>query len=134
MFLKEITPWHVEKFKLERSKETGKTEVNRELATLKYIFSKGIEWGKIRENSAKGVKKFKESKGRIRFLMPDQFQKFYKQLTFPLNTQSKIAVLTGLRKDNILILKWSFIDYQIRKLNIPETKNSETLEIDMSQD
>ena len=133
MLLREITPWHVEKFKLERSKQTGKYEVNRELATLKHIFSKAIEWGKLQVNPARSVKKFKESKGRIRFLMPDEFQKLYEQLPYPLNAISKVAVLTGLRKDNILSLKWSFINSQNRKLNIPETKNSEPLEVDMSQ-
>lgn len=134
MLLKEITPWHVEKFKLERSKETGKTEVNRELATLKHIFTKGIEWEKIQENPARGIKKFKEPKGRVRSLMPNEFQRLYKQLTFPLNAQSWVAVLTGLRKDNVLGLKWSFINSEKQKLYIPETKNSEPLEIDMSQE
>lgn len=70
MLLREITPWHVEKFKLKRSQETGKTEVNRELATLKHIFTKGIEWGKIQSNPASSVKKFKEKNSRVRFLMP----------------------------------------------------------------
>lgn len=133
MLLREITPWHVEKFKLERSKQSGKYEVNRELATLKHMFSKAIEWGKLQVNPARSVKKFKESKGRIRFLMPDEFQNLYEQLPYPLNAISRVAVLTGLRKDNILSLKWSFIDSQNRKLYIPETKNSEPLEVDMNQ-
>jgi integrase len=133
MLLREITPWHIEKFKSERLKETGKTEVNRELATLKHIFTKGIEWGKLQINPAKGIKKFKESKGRVHFLMPDEFQKLHEQLPYPLNDISNIAILTGLRKDNILSLKWSFIDSQNRILNIPDTKNSEPLRVPMSQ-
>jgi len=133
MLLREITPWHIEKFKSERLKETGKYQVNRELATLKHMFSKAIEWGKIQANPARTVKKLKESKGRVRFLMPDEFQKLYGQLPSPLNTIAKVAVLSGLRKDNILSLKWSFIDSQNRILSIPETKNSEPLKIPMNQ-
>lgn len=133
MLLQKITSWDVEKFKSERSKETGKYQVNRELATLKHVFSKAIEWGKLQINPAKGIKKFKESRGRVRFLMPDEFQKLYEQLPYPLNNISKVAVLSSLRKDNILSLKWSFIDSHNQLLNIPETKNSEPLKIPMSQ-
>ena len=133
MLLRQITSWDIERFKSERSKETGKYEVNRELATLKHMLSKAVEWGKLQVNPARVVKKLKESKGRVRFLMPDEFQKLYKQLPFPLNAISRVAILSGLRKDNILSLKWSFIDFQNRMLNIPDTKNSEPLKTPMSQ-
>jgi integrase len=133
MLLREITPWHVEKFKSDRLKITGKYEVNRELATLKHMLTMAVEWGKIQVNPARTVKKLKESKGRARFLMPDEFQKLYEQLPSPLNAVARVAVLSGLRKDNILSLKWSFIDFQNRLLSIPETKNSDPLKIPMNQ-
>jgi integrase len=65
--------------------------------------------------------------------MSNEFQKFYEQLPSPLNDISKIAVLSGLRKDNIFSLKGSFIDFHTRMLNTPETKNSEFLKVPMSQ-
>jgi len=133
VLLREITPWHIEKFKSDRMKITGEYQVNRELATLKHMLFKAVERGKLRINPATRVKKLKESKGRVRFLMPDEFQKLYEQLPYPLNAISKVAVLSGLRRENLLSLKWSFIDFQNRMLNIPETKNSEPLKIPMSQ-
>ncbi len=133
MLLREITPWHIEKFKSKRLKETREYEVNRELATLKHLFLKAVEWGKLQVNPAKGVKTLKEPKGRIYFLMPDDFQKLDEKLPFSLNAISKVAVLSGLRKENILGLKRTHIDFQNEMLNITETKNSEPLKIPMNQ-
>lgn len=133
MLLREITPWHIEKFKSDRLKVTGKTEVNRELATLKHMLSKAVEWGKIQINPAKTVKKFKEPKGRLKFLMPEEFKKLCQYLPYPLLEMARVAVLTGLRKDNILGLQWSHIDFNTGIISILETKNFDPLKIPMSQ-
>ena len=45
----------------------------------------------------------------------------------------KFAVLTGLRKENILGLKWNHVDFTNRILHIPETKNDDPLKFPLSQ-
>ena len=133
ILLRSITSWDIEKFKSDRLKQTGLYEVNRELACLKHMLAKGIEWGLLQANPAKTVKKFKEGRGRIRFLMPDEFNKLYEQLPSPLNDIAKVSVLTGLRKDNVLSLEWPFIDLQNHILNVPDTKNGESLKLPLCQ-
>ena len=64
----DITTWQIEKFKTERKKEIKPASVNRELALLKHLFSKAVEWGKLKENPAnKKVKFFKGAVNRVRF-------------------------------------------------------------------
>ena len=46
--------------------------VNRELALLKHMFTKAIEWGRVKENPAKKVKLLKGEVKRVRFLMPEE--------------------------------------------------------------
>jgi len=50
--------------------------VNRELALLKHMDSKAVEWSKVRENPAKRAKILKgEVKKRIRSLLPAEIQR-----------------------------------------------------------
>src|SRR3990172_2471176 len=77
MSLKEISSWHVEKYKSKRLKEGMKVAtVNRELACLKHIFTKALEWNKIKENPVKKVKLFKENNARVRFLSKVEMETF----------------------------------------------------------
>jgi hypothetical protein len=53
--LHEITAWEIEKYKPKRIEERAAT-VNREQALLKHMFTKAIEWSKVKESPAKKVK------------------------------------------------------------------------------
>jgi Phage integrase SAM-like domain len=59
--LADITPLALERYK-RRRKEDGVREatVNRELAFLKHLFSKAMEWGKVSENPVKKVRLYRE--------------------------------------------------------------------------
>lgn len=68
MSLKDITSWHIDKYKSRRNKTSVTVAtINRELACIKHIFTKAIEWGKAKENPAKKIKLFKENNKRVRF-------------------------------------------------------------------
>ncbi len=47
-------------------------EVNRDLDTLKSILSKAVEWGKLIQSPAAGVKRLKVDNRRTRILTPDE--------------------------------------------------------------
>lgn len=72
--LASIGPEKVERYKAERKVETSKNSgntispatVNRELALLKTLFSKAVEWGRVEKNPAARVKKLKEPPPRER--------------------------------------------------------------------
>ena len=62
--LDEITPLDVEKYKAKRLEKVAPATVNRELACLKHMFAKAVEWGKTDKNPAKKVKLLREEKER----------------------------------------------------------------------
>ena len=75
----EITPLVVERFKSERKatptrakKERTGTAVNRELACLRAMLSKAVEWEIIERNPASRVKDFPEPPGRNDFLSVEE--------------------------------------------------------------
>ncbi len=50
--IQDITTWQVEKYKVKRKEQFKPATVNREMALLKHMFSKAVEWGKMKENPA----------------------------------------------------------------------------------
>ena len=72
--IQEITTWQIEKYKARRKEEVKPATVNREVALLKHMYTKAIEWGKAKESPAKKVKLLKGEVNRVRFLMPEEIR------------------------------------------------------------
>ena len=107
--------------------------VNRELSLLKHMFSKAIEWGKCKENPAKKVKKLKGEVKRVRFLMPDEIQKLISNCPEYLKPIVTVAVHTGMRKGELLGLKWNQVDFEQGIITLHDTKNSERRDTPMNE-
>ncbi len=71
-YLDEITSLDVEKYKARRSEKVAPATVNRELACLKHMFTKAIEWGKAKENPVLKVRLFREENKRVRYLEKEE--------------------------------------------------------------
>jgi len=141
--LSEITSWNVEKYKAARKQEIHERNlerasnkkplslatVNRELACLQHMFSKAVEWGKAEKNPVSKVNFFKESKGRLRFLLPEEINHLIDCCPSFLKPIVIVAVCTGLRKGEIVNIKWEDIDFRNRIIYIGNTKNGEKREI-----
>ncbi len=107
--------------------------VNRELSLLKHMFSKAIEWGKCKENPAKKVKKLKGEVKRVRFLMPDEVQTLLSNCADYLKPIVTLAVHTGMRKGELLGLKWEQVNFEQGIITLHDTKNSERRDIPMDE-
>ena len=59
-WLANMTTKQIEDYKAERKERANPATVNRELACLKNMFTKAVEWGYVKTNPAKGVKLLKE--------------------------------------------------------------------------
>src|SRR3972149_9059906 len=113
MMLQQITPCTIERYKSERQKDVtrygkppAKATINRELALLKNMFTKAIEWGLVSNNPTKKVKLFPEKPNKLRVLSNDEFQKLYSVASDFLKPILIIAVNTGMRRTEILNLTW----------------------------
>src|SRR5208337_533826 len=88
--------------------------VNREISTLRHMLNKAIEWGML-ENSpfSKGSRLIlKENNHRLRFLTEAEIEALIgacddlKTYTPHLRPIVETALLTGMRREEMLSLKW----------------------------
>ncbi|MFA4888311.1 MAG: tyrosine-type recombinase/integrase [Candidatus Omnitrophota bacterium] len=134
MNLYEITPMLVEKFKAERAKEVSPATVNRALACLKCMFNRAIEWGKAEINPVMKVKLFRENNKRIRYLEKEEIKKLLDNCCEHLRSIVIVALNTGMRKGEILNLKWRDIDFKRDIIYLYQTKNGERREVPMNEE
>jgi integrase len=130
--LHEITMEQVEKYYSQR-KVISIYSANRELALLKHLFTKAIEWGRVKESPAKGVKvKLKEETQRVRFLMPPEIQLLLSHCPDNLKPIVTVALHSGMRREEILSLKWTQVNFITGIIHLDKTKNHEARNIKMN--
>jgi len=142
--LQEIGPEQVERFKAQRKtdtvsrfKATKKTPIapatiNRELACLKTLFSKALEWGRIEKNTVRAVKKFKEDNARERILTAEEARRLLENASESIRPVLIIALNTGMRKNEILSLKWENVDLVRGYIFIEDSKSGKPRKIPMN--
>lgn len=131
-FLHEITTLDVERFKTARIKEVSAATVNRALAVLKSMFNRAIAWGRTKDNPCKAVKMFKENNQRLRFLEKEEIKTLISKCSDHLRPIVIVALNTGMRKSEILGLKWHHIDIERNIIHLLDTKNGEKREVPMN--
>lgn len=133
MYLYEITPVVIEKFKAERAKEVSPATVNRALACLKCMFNRAVEWSKLERNPAKKVKLFKENNKRLRYLEKEEIVNLLSKCKGYLKPIVIVALNTGMRRGEILNLKWHDIDFRHNVIFLLDTKNGEKREVPINE-
>jgi integrase len=101
---------------------------NRTLALLSKMFGLAEDWGLRPQgsNPCRGVKKYRE-RSRERFLTLDELQRLGAALDGAPDHPSGIAIirllaLTGCRLSEIAALEWSFVDFELGCLRLPDSK------------
>ena len=130
--LDKITPMMVEQYKNTRAVKVKAATVNRDLATIKRLFSLSEEWGLVEINFIRKVKLLEEKNSRMRFLTEGETKELLKQCTEKkLRMAVLIALNTGLRKEGVLSLKWQEIDFQ-REMITKTVKGGKDVHIPLS--
>ncbi len=138
-YLYEITPVDIERFKMERLKEKvgiktiSPATVNRQLDTLRGMLNKAVSWGKLQTNPMKSVQSLKVAPGRLRFLEREEIIRLLSNCTKNLRPIVVLALFTGMRRGEILGLKWHDIDVKRNIITLLDTKNGEKREVPMSE-
>ncbi|MDP8261904.1 MAG: site-specific integrase [Candidatus Ancaeobacter aquaticus] len=130
-YLYNINPLMIERYKMERGKEVSPATVNRELACLKSIFNKAIEWERAEDNPVRKVKFLKENNQRLRYLEEDEIGRLLDNCDDALRNIVIVALHTGMRRGEILGLQWRDIDLNKGIIYLLETKNNEKREVHM---
>jgi len=82
---------------------------NRHVAWIRAMLRKAErEWGWL--DRAPALKTYREPRRRIRWLTQEEFRRLHTSLPARYKDPAQFAVLTGLRKGNVLGLEWSQVD------------------------
>lgn len=131
--LPEITPILIEEYKGRRLKE-GKAPatVNKEIGTIRAMFNWAIRNGKATENPIKRVRMLKEENTRTRYLSRDEMRRLLDACPVNLERVVMCALLTGMRRGEILNLKWDDVNLHQGVVLLKHTKTGRMREIPIS--
>jgi integrase len=123
----------LEQYQTERLQKGNKpATANRLLATLKHMFTKAVEWDMVEEEILKRIRKVKfleENNKRLRYLSKEECQDLINACDKHLRPIVVCALNTGMRKSEILNLKWDNVDLKHGFILLDRTKNGERREI-----
>jgi len=128
-----IHPFKVEQYKIDRKKKVKPATVNREVALLKRILNIAVEWGKLKDNPIRNVKALKEPRGIDRFLSEEECSRLVKACQEPFRSIVITALNTGMRKSEILNLRWKYVNLKQRLIIVTDTKNGDNRFLPMNQ-
>lgn len=130
--LQSLCPEKVERYKAKRRAEVEPSTVNREVACLKTIFNKAVEWGKIEKSSIQFIKKFKEDPGRERILNAEEVRRLIEYASPSIRPVLIVALNTGMRRNEILCLKLRDVDFIKEFIFIENSKSGKSRKIPMN--
>ena len=105
---------------------------NREVEALRRLLNKAIEWGMLERNPASRLKRLPEPQGRTRFLSLDEAKRLLEASSRHLRPIIVCALETGMRRGEILNLRWSDVDMKTHTIYLGKTKNGESRHVPIS--
>jgi len=121
----EIRRVDVQRYITHRSGDVSAASVVKELNVLKHLLGLSVEWELIPANPAHGVKPPKVPAGRVRYLQPTELREVLEACPEWLRPIAALAAATGMRRGEILGLRWMDIDFAGKRIMLPQTKNGD---------
>jgi integrase/recombinase XerC len=138
-FLNSLTPKEADLYKVERLKSISATSVNIELRTLKSAFNTAHRWGNIVSNPFDKISFVKLPETQPMYFTKEDFQRLLNMITEQwLKEIVLLATLTGMRRGEIVNLRWQDVDLQRKVIQIQsnatfKTKQGKRRAIPMSE-
>jgi excisionase family DNA binding protein len=132
--LSEINPLDLERFIKARLKEgVTQTTVNRGLQILRRMFNLAIDWGFAAENPMRKVRLFSEKNNlKERILARDEETRLLESSSEHLKPIIITALNSGLRRNEILGLRWTDVDFKGRTIQVKRSKGGGPGCVDMN--
>jgi integrase len=115
----------VQKYITHRSANVSAASVVKELNVLKHLLGLAVEWELIPTNPAHGVKPPRVPAGRVRYLQPTELRSVLEACPEWLRPIAALAAATGMRRGEILGLRWMDVDFEGKRIMLPQTKNGD---------
>jgi integrase len=123
--LSSIRKADIQRYVTERAAKTSAHSVRRELTVLTHLFALAVEWEIISVSPAQKVKAPKLPAGRVRYLQPTELKALLNACQPGLREIVALAVSTGMRRGEVLGLRYLDVDLSNRRIMLPQTKNGE---------
>ena len=119
--LSQISLLQVEKYRVERLAQVSLATVHRELACLKGILSKAVDWEKLLSFPLRKIKiDLRQEQHRERVLAPEEECRLLTAAAPHLRPMIILALHTGMRRGEILKLRTEHADLKTRFITIPK--------------
>jgi integrase len=130
--LSRISAKDVEDYKQKRLEKVKPPTINRELAILKHMFNLAIRWKYVDGNPVKEVEFFQERELATKTLKKDEAQRLIEASNGNLKPLIIMALNTGMRRGELLKLKWGDLDFDNHFICIKETKTAKVRKVPMN--
>jgi integrase len=125
MRLANIRKANIQHYITKRCGEVSPGSVVKELNVLKHLFSLAIDWEIVPINPCQGIKPPRVPAGRIRYLQPTELRAVLEACTEWLRPVIALLVATGMRRSEVLGLRWLDVDRKGNRILLSQTKNGE---------
>lgn len=103
---------------------------NKHLTLLTSIFNKAKKWGDFHGDSpCEGVEKFREPNHRLRFLSRQEIERLMEAACPRVRPILACAIMTGMRKGELLALRWENVDLERGLIHILVSKSGRSRQI-----
>lgn len=96
--------------------------INRELMCLSAVFREAVRRQYVQVNPVRGLKQLKENNEMLRYLSDDEEKALLDGCPLPLRAIVICALHTGMRKGEILALRWPDVDFEQRLIKVEQAK------------
>ncbi len=135
-YLQDVTPELVQKFKEHLlTKKIGKNHINRLVQGIKTAMRIGEKWKYVPKQDWSLVSELRVPRGRVVFHTPEEIDKLLKAC--PTDTWRLVVLLgadAGLRRGEIMNLRWADVDFANNQLYIAPNKTEYYRFVPMTQD
>ncbi|MCX6348722.1 MAG: site-specific integrase [Candidatus Aureabacteria bacterium] len=119
----EITAPVVEDYKERRFKDVSGPTINREISLLSNVFTTAIRWHYAASNPVKGVSRYEENEPVERPLLPGEEERLLAAAAPHLKTILIILLNTGMRRNELLSLRWKNVNLTAGHVVIQKTNS-----------
>ncbi len=152
--VQDISPIRIEDFKefLRTERKVKNSTINKYLMILSKMFNIGIDNEILSKNPVEKVSKLRNDNHKIRYLTADEEKRLFNEIEKEYDVLDKhtrhrkivqpylylkpivtVALQTGMRRGEILNLKWSNIDFEQGFIELLETKSGRSRKIPLSK-
>ena len=121
--LSDIAVRHEAKEKGDANKPMTRQRVNCYMEWLRHVRNGAVREGKLGSNPVLKLTMYKESKGKMRFLLMEEENILLEKLGPIHGPWARRAILTGLRQSEQFRLQWKNVDLERDILTLPMTKS-----------